>query len=93
MSLKGILYLTITTVCAFILGFIPNYALAQEWTSLKRGSDNIEVLGHLPLGGRLNVGDMDVDQDISRPYVYVGRMRYGTPGPTGMDIILSLIHI
>ena len=87
MSLKGILYLTITTVCAFILGFIPNYALAQEWTSLKRGSDNIEVLGHLPLGGRLNVGDMDVDQDISRPYVYVGRMRYGTPGPTGMDII------
>ena len=68
-----------------VLGTPP--ASAQEWTPLNRGSDNIDVLGHLPLGGPLNVGDMDVEPEMSRPFAYVGRMRYGTPGPTGMDII------
>ena len=34
----------------------------QEWSPLNRGSDNIEVLGHLPLGPRLSVADMDLDE-------------------------------
>ena len=74
-------------VCALIVALTPGLPAAQEWAPLKRGSENIEVLGHLPLGGPLNVGDMDVEQEVSRPYAYVGRMRYGTPGPTGMDVI------
>ncbi len=61
-------------------------ASAQS-TPLKRGSDNIHVLGHLPLGPALNVSDMDVEQELSRPYAYVGRMRYGDAGPRGLDII------
>ena len=59
--------------------------LAQEWTPLKRGSDNIEVLGHLPLGPRLSVADMDVEQEVHRPYAYVARMVYGTEGPKGLS--------
>ncbi|MEK9499551.1 LVIVD repeat-containing protein [Gaopeijia maritima] len=63
---------------------------AQEqvpWTPLNRGSDNIEVLGHLPLGPRLSVADMDVEQEMNRPFAYVSRMVYGDEGPKGLDII------
>ena len=65
---------------------LPAQASAQS-TPLKRGSDNIQVLGHLPLGPALNVSDMDVEQELSRPYAYVGRMAYGGVGPKGLDII------
>jgi len=83
-SLSGVVFLLLAG--ALLLAVMPSSAAAQ-WTVMARGSDNIDVLGHLPLGGPLNVGDMDVEQEVARPYAYVGRMRYGTPGPTGMDII------
>ena len=31
------------------------------WTAEKPGSDNIQVLGHIPLGPRLSVADMDME--------------------------------
>ena len=40
-----------------------------------RGSDNIEVVAHLPLGER--VSDIEVEQDMARPYVYVARENRG----------------
>ncbi len=79
---------TIGTV-AFLVFFttlIPTNSESQ-WTPLKRGSDNMHVLGHLPLGPALNVADMDVEQELSRPYAYVARMTYGGVGVKGMDII------
>jgi len=60
---------------------------SAQWTAEKRGSDNITVLGHVPLGPRLNVSDLDVEQELSRPYAYVGRMVYGDFGERGTDII------
>ncbi|NNK63653.1 MAG: hypothetical protein HKO98_10665, partial [Gemmatimonadetes bacterium] len=57
------------------------------WTPMNRGSDNIEVLGDLPLGHRLSVADMDVEQEMNRPFAYVARMVYGFEGPKGLDII------
>ena len=54
---------------------------------VKRGSDNIAVLGHLPLGSRLSVTDLDIEQELSRPYAYVGRAAVLDEGPKGMDII------
>lgn len=65
----------------------PLAAQDVPWTPLKRGSDNIEVLGHLPLGPRLSVADMDVEQELDRPFAYVARMVYGFEGPKGTDII------
>jgi hypothetical protein len=47
----------------------------------------MEVLGHVPLGPRLSVADMDVEQELSRPYAYVARMVYGDEGPKGLDIV------
>jgi hypothetical protein len=60
---------------------------AAQWTAMNRGSENIEVMGHLPLGAHLNVSDIDVEQELSRPYAYVGRMVFGSTGTKGMDII------
>ena len=54
---------------------------------LERGSSNMEVLGHLPLGPRLSVTDMDIEQELNRPFAYVSRARAGPVGPRGTDII------
>ena len=60
---------------------------AAQWTAEKPGSDNIEVLSHIPLGPRLSVSDTDIEQEMDRPYAYVGRMAFGTEGDKGIDII------
>jgi len=65
----------------------PGAAQKVPWNPLKRGSDNMEVLGHLPLGPRLSVADMDIEQEMHRPFAYVARMVYGFEGPRGTDII------
>ena len=57
------------------------------WTPDKPGSDNIDVLSHVPLGPPLSVSDIDVEQELSRPFAYVGRMVYGYEGERGTDII------
>ena len=64
---------------------------AQEpktpWTPLSRGSENIEVVGHLPLGPHNNLADMDIEQEPGRPYAYVARARYDGMGPVGMVVV------
>lgn len=73
-----------------VVVFAPRTALGQgvpKWTPDKPGSDNIEVVAHLPLGPRLNVSDIELEQELDRPYAYVGRMVYGTEGDKGTDII------
>ncbi len=69
----------------FLPGTQP--AHSEEWTADNPGSPNIKVISHLPLGPRLNVSDIDLEQELDRPYAYVGRMVYGTEGDRGMDII------
>jgi hypothetical protein len=78
-----------TLVAAALLIAVTTPVTAQQvpWSPLKRGSDNMEVLGHLPLGARLSVADMDIEQELDRPYAYVARMVYGFDGPKGTDII------
>lgn len=76
---------------AILMAFaITDRAAAQQetpWTPLNPGSDNIEVLGHIPLGPILSVADVDLEQELSRPYAYVSRMVYGWEGDKGTDII------
>jgi hypothetical protein len=57
--------------------------LAAQEGDLPRRSSNIEVLSHIPLGAPLSVSDVIVEQELSRPYAYVGRMR----SEKGFDII------
>ena len=81
-----IMHKKLGTVVLLATLFVATTASAQ-WTPEKPGSDNIEVLGHIPLGPRLSVADMDVEQDLNRPFAYVSRMVYGDAGPRGTDII------
>jgi hypothetical protein len=57
----------------------------QEYTP--RGTPNIQVVSHLPLGPRLSVADIELEQEMDRPYAYVARMQFGEAGPKGMDIV------
>ena len=66
---------------------VPSQSASGQWTADKPGSDNITLLAHLPLGPRLNVSDTDLEQEMHRPYAYVGRMVYGFEGDKGLDII------
>jgi hypothetical protein len=49
------------------------------------GSRNIEVVGHLPLGGYFRVMDAEIGQEMSRPYAYVSQSR-DRPGFSIIDL-------
>ncbi len=52
------------------LSAFPVALLAQQtvpWNAMKPGSDNIEVLGHVPLGPPLSIADMDIEKELDRP--------------------------
>lgn len=74
-------------ITAFAFGPQDGQAQDTPWTPTDPGSDNIDVLGHIPLGPRLSVADMDLEQEVSRPYAYVARMHYAEMGEKGTDII------
>ncbi len=76
---------TILAILA-VLGVSVHPASAQ-WSPVDRGSDNITVEGHLPLGARMSVTDLEIEQELSRPFAYVGRASILEEGPKGMDII------
>jgi len=61
---------------------IPAPAAAQR-APLPARSANIHVTSHIPLGARLSVTDVVIEQDLDRPYAYVGRMQ----AEKGFDII------
>ena len=58
---------------------LPASPVVAQDDAEKRGSDNIEVVAHLPLGPR--VSDIEIEQDMDRPYAYVARQG------GGLDII------
>jgi hypothetical protein len=68
-----------------LLTVTPGFARAQ--TPTKPGSDNMEVQGHLPLGGPESVADIELEQELDRPFAYVAKARYRDNYPRGMDII------
>ena len=49
----------------------------------ERGSENITVVAHLPLGIPGSVSDIEVEQDPDRPYAYVARRAH----EKGFDVI------
>ena len=83
----SIRFVVFTFAVAFTLGICFVNPVFGQWTSEKPGSANIEVLSHVPLGHQLSVSDIDLEQDLDRPYAYVGRMVYGAEGERGLDII------
>ena len=52
----------------------------------EQGSRNVHLLSHVPLGGSLTVGDIEAEQELARPYVYLGRM-HGATHDAGFSIV------
>ncbi|MBT3449583.1 MAG: hypothetical protein HOC28_02620 [Bacteroidetes Order II. Incertae sedis bacterium] len=71
-------------IAALALLTVPVFGQAS---ALERGSDNMEVLGHVPLGKHSSVTDIELEQDLDRPYAYIGRASIVDGGPKGMDVI------
>ena len=60
-------------------------AVAQYPAGLQ-GSSNVHVLAHLPLGGWYSAADIEIEQEVARPYAYVSR--FGSKGGFyGFDIV------
>ena len=80
---------TLATVgfAALMATGLATHAYAQSWSSLQRGSESIEVVGHLPMGSRLTVTDMDIEQELDRPYAFVSRANIVGGGGRGVDIV------
>ncbi|NIP59830.1 MAG: hypothetical protein GWM92_05465 [Gemmatimonadetes bacterium] len=56
---------------------------ADELGPGERGTSNVEVVAHLPLGGYLHVADVEIEQELDRPFAYVSKRFH----PTGFDVI------
>src|SRR6185295_15420073 len=50
------------------------------------GSTNVKVLSHIPIKGFISVGDLEIEQELSRPYAYVGLAR-PVSGQAGFTVI------
>ena len=85
MRKRGAPFLAFAVVAIALVG--ASGAPAVQWTADKPGSDNIELVAHLPLGADGSVSDIEIEQDMSRPYAYVAREVLGDIGEMGMDII------
>ena len=59
---------------------VPRFAPGEQ------GSRNVRLMSHVPLGRMFTVGDIEVEQELSRPYVYVSRLS-ALPHETGFTII------
>src|ERR1051326_5818664 len=49
----------------------------------KNFSPNVHLVSHVPLAGEMKISDIEVEQELSRPYAYLSR----GPDPIGFDIV------
>src|SRR5437588_2610288 len=60
-----------------LLGLLPGALRAQTAIPGVKtgGSANVHLLAHMPMGGLEKVADIEIEQELSRPYVYVSQLR------------------
>jgi hypothetical protein len=66
-----------------LAGALAAPAAAQIKAPGEEGSRNVHVYSHVPLGKAYTIGDIEVEQELSRPYAYVMR----TFGDAGFDLL------
>lgn len=77
-------------LCA-VVSMVAATAHAQEpgvLAGVKHGgSPNVHLLSHIPMGGFFATADIEMEQELSRPYVYVSMMSpSGGAGTTIVDV-------
>src|SRR3954469_7467318 len=58
--------------------------LAQDHAPGQQGSSNVHIVAHIPSGGEMHVGDIEIEQELSRPYAYVS---LALSQPSGFNIV------
>ncbi len=73
-----------TRIAGFLLALVSVPAAAQ-FPPGQQGSPNMHVLSHLPVGSDYRLGDLDVEQELARPYAYLA-MRKDYAGFAVIDL-------
>jgi hypothetical protein len=89
MKTKGMM--KFTTILAGLALVAVGVPLDAQVNAEVRGSDNIEVVAHVPIGAEGSVSDIEISQDLDRPYVFLGREVFGDI--SGMDRGIDVIDI
>jgi hypothetical protein len=76
----------IRPVLAGVLLPITNALAAAQYPPGEQGSSNVHIVSHIPLGRALTISDVEIEQELSRPYAYVSRM-HSDRKSAGFDII------
>src|SRR5207253_5402306 len=75
--------LTHSAAILLLAAWLATPAAAQIKAPGEEGSRNVHVYSHVPLGKAYTIGDIEVEQELSRPYAYVMR----TFGEAGFDLL------
>lgn len=68
---------------ALVALMMPALLGAQApWPEGERGSPNVQLVDHIELGRPFTTGDVEIEQELSRPYAYASRWTIG-----GVDVI------
>jgi hypothetical protein len=67
-------YAVFVLSAALVLAAAPAAAQSHVRPPGEEGTSNVKVLSHVPLGQPLSVSDIELEQDLARPFAYVGRM-------------------
>jgi len=70
------------TTAAMLLG-VPLVVMVGQEPVGKQGSSNMHVIAHIPLGSHVRTGDVEIEQELSRPYAYINTRK----DISGFDII------
>ena len=80
LALIGVLLVGASPATAQTQRHLPAFAPGEQ------GSSNVHLMSHIPLGRMFTVGDVEVEQELSRPYAYLGRM-HGITHSSGFSVI------
>src|SRR5262245_46893000 len=78
----------ITPVFALLLAAAIATPASAQYRAGENKSDNVKLMSHIPLAGQregtsIQIADIEVEQELSRPYAYVSRGRK----PDGFQVI------
>src|SRR5262245_45751615 len=73
-------------VGAIVISMVVAGSSASQFPPGQQGSSNVKIMSHIPLGRIFTVGNIDIEQELSRPYAYVGRVEGKVP-ESGFNII------
>ena len=62
---------------------LPTATAFAQYPAGQHHSANVRLLAHVPLAGAQKVSDIEVEQELSRPYAYLSR----GPDPIGFDVV------